>query len=396
MKLFNLNLRQEQRLRVIGAVLGLLAVALILTLVLQGNKGGKRAAPQKEKMVLLKDRVDKEGFPAESGRIAALETEIRRLKADLEATQKAQKEQEAKGKPPVPSKPPESILKAPLPPPVPLATRNPSVKPETSVPPATGKEKDRDRDTRAIKDPKSIKDPPSVIRVFTDDKSKEKEKGSKKKDEKQSKGKGFFIPSGSFMKATLLNGIDAPTKGSARGEPYPVLMTVTDLTFLPNRYRADLKECLVIGAGYGVLSDERAYIRMETLSCVRKDGQVIDVGLKGHVVGEDGKLGMRGRMVSKQGQQIAMAALAGTLSSFGQALRPSDRITIDLGGDTIDRDEVPFGEGLRDVAGRGIGSAMNKVAEYYLKRADEMYPIIEIDAGRQVEIIVLKGQELKI
>jgi len=198
------------------------------------------------------------------------------------------------------------------------------------------------------------------------------------------------------MKATLLNGIDAPTKGSARGEPYPVLMTVTDLTFLPNRYRADLKECLVIGAGYGVLSDERAYIRMETLSCVRKDGQVIDVGLKGHVVGEDGKLGMRGRMVSKQGQQIAMAALAGTLSSFGQALRPSDRITIDLGGDTIDRDEVPFGEGLRDVAGRGIGSAMNKVAEYYLKRADEMYPIIEIDAGRQVEIIVLKGQELKI
>ena len=72
MKLFNLNLRQEQRLRVIGAVLGLLAVALILTLALQGNKGGKRAAPQKEKMVLLKDRVDKEGFPAESGRIAAL------------------------------------------------------------------------------------------------------------------------------------------------------------------------------------------------------------------------------------------------------------------------------------------------------------------------------------
>ncbi len=135
---------------------------------------------------------------------------------------------------------------------------------------------------------------------------------------------------------------------------------------------------------------------METLSCVRRDGQVIEVGLKGHVVGEDGKLGIRGRLVSKQGQQIAMAVLAGTLSSFGQALRPSDRITIDLGGDTIGRDTVPLTEGLQEVAGQGIGSAMNRVAEYYLKRADEMYPIIEIDAGREVEIIILKGQELKI
>ncbi len=91
-----------------------------------------------------------------------------------------------------------------------------------------------------------------------------------------------------------------------------------------------------------------------------------------------------------------MAALAGTLSSFGQALRPSDTITFNLDGNTLGNNALSFDQSLRDVAGRGIGTAMNKVAEYYLKRADEMYPIIEIDAGREVEIIILKGQELKI
>jgi conjugal transfer pilus assembly protein TraB len=393
MKLFHLNLRQEQRLRVIGAVAGLLVVALVLTLVLQGNKGRKRFAPPKEKMVLLKDKVDKDAFPADSSKIAALEMEIRHLKADLEATQKAQKEQEAKEKVSKPLKPTESILKTPLPPPVPPVTQSLLTRPESITRPEKESEKDRDKDPRVIKDPKLIKESTSVIRVFTDDKSKEKT--PQKKEEKQAKGKGVYIPAGSFMKATLLNGIDAPTKGSAQGEPYPVLMTVTDLALLPNRYRADLKECFIIGAGYGVLSDERAYIRMEALSCVRKDGQVIDVGLKGHVVGEDGKLGMQGRLVSKQGQQIAMAALAGTLSSFGQALRPSDTVTFNLDGSTVNN-PLSFDQSLRDVAGRGLGTAMNKVAEYYLKRADEMYPIIEIDAGREVEIIILKGQELKI
>ena len=395
MNLIHLDLQQKQRLRMIGVIAGLLALALVLTLVLQGNKGRKNGAPPKEKMVLLKDRVGKDTWaPADSSKIALLETEVQRLKTDLEATQKALKEQEAKELASKLSKPADNILKVPLPspsvgrdvPPIPPVPRNAPAKPE--IRPESEKERGKD------KEPKMIKESSSVIRVFTDEKSKDK--ATQKKEEKQSKGKGVYLPAGGLMKATLLSGIDAPTKGSAQGEPYPVLMAVTDLTILPNRYRADLKECFVIGAGYGVLSDERAYIRMETLSCVRKDGQVIDAGLKGHVVGEDGKLGMQGRLVSKQGQQIAMAVLAGTLSSFGQALRPANRITLDLSGNTIDQGTVPFGEGLLEAGGRGIGTAMNRVAEYYLKRADEMYPIIEIDAGREVEIIILKGQELKI
>ena len=116
MKLIHLNLEQKQRLRVVGVIAGILAIALVLTLVLQGNKGRKNGAPPKEKMVLLKDRVGKDTWaPADSSKIALLETEVQRLKADLEATQKAQKEQEAKELASKFSKPADNILKVPLP-----------------------------------------------------------------------------------------------------------------------------------------------------------------------------------------------------------------------------------------------------------------------------------------
>jgi len=158
----------------------------------------------------------------------------------------------------------------------------------------------------------------------------------------------------------------------------------------------NLKDCFIVGAGYGNLSDERAYVRTETLSCVREDGTVIDVALKGHVVGEDGKLGMRGRLVSKQGQKLAMAMFAGLLGSFGQAFKPQSATVLQLTPENSGVLKYGFGDVLEAGALGGVGNSMNKVADYYLKMADKIFPIVEIDAGREVEIIVLKGQELKV
>jgi conjugal transfer pilus assembly protein TraB len=105
---------------------------------------------------------------------------------------------------------------------------------------------------------------------------------------------------------------------------------------LPNRVRGDYRECFVIAAGYGDISSERAYLRTESLSCVRSDGAVLELRIQGSVYGEDGKVGLRGRLVTKQGQMLANALLAGVVSGIGQgvarplqhqrtAVRPSAR-----------------------------------------------------------------------
>jgi conjugal transfer pilus assembly protein TraB len=48
-------------------------------------------------------------------------------------------------------------------------------------------------------------------------------------------------------------------------------------------------------------------LRSETLTCVRTDGGIIDVPLDANAVGEDGKVGVRGRLVSKQGALLGKA-----------------------------------------------------------------------------------------
>ena len=70
-----------------------------------------------------------------------------------------------------------------------------------------------------------------------------------------------------------------------------MLLRLVDNAVLPNHFRSKIKECFVVGAGFGDVSSERAYIRTESLSCVTRDGTAIDVPIKGYVAGEDGKAG---------------------------------------------------------------------------------------------------------
>lgn len=202
-----------------------------------------------------------------------------------------------------------------------------------------------------------------------------------------------YVPSGSFFRAALLGGLDAPTGGQAQSNPHPVLMRVQDNAFLPNRYRFQIKECHALGASHGDISSERAYIRLESLSCVRHDGRAIDVPVKGYVVGEDGKAGMRGRLVSKQGQVLANALVSGIGAGIGQAFQQSATTysTSPLG--TIGT--VDTGKQLQAGIGTGVGKALDRLSQYYITLAEKMFPIIEVDAGRTVDVVFTKGFSLE-
>lgn len=202
------------------------------------------------------------------------------------------------------------------------------------------------------------------------------------------------IPPGAFATAALLSGLDAPTGGRADTNPHPVLLELLDTASLPNRFRSRVKECRIVAAGFGRISDERAYLRLERLSCVLRDGEILDVAIKGYVSGEDGKNGMRGHLISKQGAMIAQALLAGTAGGIGQAISQSysNVLTSPTGAvSTIDPNKtLEFG------VASGFGTALEKISDWYLKRADETYPIIEIDAGRVVEVVLTEGAELEV
>ncbi|MES2260633.1 MAG: TrbI/VirB10 family protein [Pseudomonadota bacterium] len=204
-----------------------------------------------------------------------------------------------------------------------------------------------------------------------------------------------YLPVG-FIRGELLTGIMAPTGGQAQADPLPVLIRLLDNAVLPNYYRSEVKECFVIASGYGRVSDSRAYMRTVNLSCVRSDGQPhpLEVKIEGNVLGEDGMLGVQGRLVTMQGQMLANALRAGIVSGIGQGFAQ--------GGSTFSA--TPFGtlatsqEGLGDrmqrgVAG-GVGKALDNLANYYIKLAEATFPVIEVGAKRQVHIMLTRGVRL--
>jgi conjugal transfer pilus assembly protein TraB len=236
-------------------------------------------------------------------------------------------------------------------------------------------------------DPLAQSAQPTLVRVTLARPTKG-EDGTTQRPESSRQTLDTYLPV-SFTRGVLLGGLDAPTGGQSQSNPHPVLIRLSDNSVLPNRYRAEYRECFVIAAGYGDISSERAYLRTESLSCVRSDGSALEVKIQGSVYGEDGKVGMRGRLITKQGQMLANALMAGVVSGIGQGIATSNTTysTSALGAVATTSGSDALKAGL----GAGVGKALDRLAQYYIKLAEQTFPIIEIDAGREIDVVLTKG-----
>lgn len=199
-----------------------------------------------------------------------------------------------------------------------------------------------------------------------------------------------YLPAGSFVKAALLSGLDAPTGGQAQSNPQPVLLRLVDDGTLPNQFSSRIRSCHLTAAGYGDISSERAYLRLERMSCVLRDGKVVDSPIKGFVTGEDGKAGMRGNLISKQGQMIAKALVSGVAGGIGSGISEAYS-SISTSATTGTVTTVDPGKIGQFGVANGFGKTLEKVADWYLQRANETYPIIEVASGRSVDIVLTEG-----
>ena len=218
--------------------------------------------------------------------------------------------------------------------------------------------------------------------------------GRKKENKKVTQKVVAYLPAGSNFEAILINGMDASTGVGANKIPTPALLRVKTEAILPNLFNQDVNECFVLVGGFGNLSSERVEMRTEKMSCVAQNGETFEADIQGYVVGEDGKVGPRGRVVSKQGALLARSFMAGFVGGIGSAFTPQAIPSLNTSGSqTYNYPNADY------VLGSGVGNGLNKsgtmLAQFYLEMAKQMFPIIELDAGRKVTIILIKGTEVR-
>lgn len=201
------------------------------------------------------------------------------------------------------------------------------------------------------------------------------------------KEEGLYLPATTMIQAVLLSGVDAPSGSSGSRDPMPVLARLKHQAILPNRFKAEVEDCNILLEARGSLSDERAHMRSTTLACTRRDRSIIELPLSGYAIGEDGRAGVRGIVVNKQSRVIGYALLAGMAEGASMAIG-GNRNNTSLGGAAS---ELNFSQAGTTGVGRGTSSALDRIAQWYIDQANELMPIVEIDSGRPVVIVLLKG-----
>jgi conjugal transfer pilus assembly protein TraB len=214
-------------------------------------------------------------------------------------------------------------------------------------------------------------------------------------EEKKTEKKRVIRLPPSFMKASLLVGIDAMTSQMGEANPEPIILRVQAPAVLPNQVKQNLEGCFIVADAFGNLAKERVQVRLTSLHCNSLDGKaVIDQKIEGFVADTDGKRDLAGIVVSKAGSNLARAFLASMVGGFGTALGSVGTTTISTATATttnVDEKKVLLGAGAQ-----GMGAGANGLAEIYTDLVKQATPTIEVGAAKKLMVIIQKPVELEI
>lgn len=187
----------------------------------------------------------------------------------------------------------------------------------------------------------------------------------------------------SVVTTWLVTGVDAPTGVRAADHPVPVLMRIKRAAILPNDARADVVDCHFLGAAVGDLAARRVQIRGETVSCTLSDGSIHTSPVRFFATGEDGKAGVPGRLVSRAGEALARTAMAGFGTGIGRALRSTPA------PETLTLESL-----MGSSAAQAGSEAFGKLADYYIALAEQSHPVIEVENGRWIDVVLTADLEI--
>ena len=223
----------------------------------------------------------------------------------------------------------------------------------------------------------------------------------------------MVLPIYSGLEAVMLSGVNARPSGANNGSSggaaggvtaaldvgAPFVSRVKGMAIMPNSWKAsELENCFIGGSATAVLSAERAYAIADHISCIFKNGDVYEAGMKAYALDVDGTLGLAGKVVNKQGAMLMQAALTGVAAGLGSALAPTavPSYNTNVGNGSQQGFTVPSPSYLAGTAvGQGVNHAATELSQFYLNFAKETFPVVEVTAGTRVTWILEQDITLK-
>lgn len=198
-----------------------------------------------------------------------------------------------------------------------------------------------------------------------------------------------YVPSNTSVRAVILGGADADASvnGQSKNNGVMLFKFLEDGT-LPNGQHSRLRGCRVSGTAYGDISSERAFATLYKISCAHPGEPIIDKEVTGWVF-FNGKVGVKGVPLMRDNKIMQWAGISGALSGIANAAQYAQSVQSisAFGAASV----VPQSNIAPYAAYGGASKAADVLSQYYVKRAEQYHPVIQVGSGNVVTIVFKDG-----
>jgi len=210
----------------------------------------------------------------------------------------------------------------------------------------------------------------------------------------------FHIMTG-FAEAYMITGAYAPVFSAGQSQPLPVLMQIEGDILIANDDRMSIDKCFLIGSATGNMNSQTADIRLVKLSCSLFGGtKKVEGSISGWAISETGVPGIPGVLVHKNGALLAKTFVAGFMQQLSGFLsNVGSYVGTPVANRNVNQDPnigADFQSAVAGGLGAGLQTVFGKLSDYYLKMAEQIFPVVEVKGGRTISILLSGGEDFTI
>ncbi|XVN42251.1 MAG: TraB/VirB10 family protein [Candidatus Rickettsia vulgarisii] len=118
--------------------------------------------------------------------------------------------------------------------------------------------------------------------------------------------------------------------------------------------------------------------------------------MEGWLIGEDGRPGIKGIVVDKSSDVARMVVLNGVLGGIAKFFQTqATNGVFPISPITGQQNALKAQDALKGGVYSGTGNALEKLADFAIKQAESMSPVIVVGSGRVVDVVFRKGFDLR-